>query len=142
MRTIWVWSAGLALFALAACTAPAASPTPAPTVPATPTVLAALTPTPGQTRGAPDAARPTGGSAMVDLARQDLARRLGLSPDQIVVESVKEREWPDTSLGCPEPGRLYAQVIVPGYRIVLRAQDRTFVYHTDRTSRVVLCQRP
>jgi hypothetical protein len=57
----------------------------------------------------------------------------------VLAESV---EWPDTSLGCPEPGQAYAQVITPGYRIVLRVGEREYELHADRTGRrVVTCQR-
>ncbi|RME74611.1 MAG: hypothetical protein D6784_09525, partial [Chloroflexi bacterium] len=51
----------------------------------------------------------------------DLAERLGLSPDEIQIVSIEAEQWPDTSLGCPREGYMYAQVITPGFRIVLEA---------------------
>lgn len=71
-------------------------------------------------------------------ARADLAQRLGLDPDEIAVERVEAVDWPDASLGCPEPGMVYAQVITPGYRITLRHGQRTYVYHATAT-RAILC---
>jgi hypothetical protein len=50
-------------------------------------------------------------------------------------------EWSDASLGCPQEGMMYAQVITPGYLIVLEAQGQTFEYHTDQGTNVVLCQK-
>jgi len=87
------------------------------------------------------AAPDSGGvEAPVDLAKADLAERKGIEKEQIEVESVKPVEWPDASLGCPEPGMMYAQVITPGYQILLSHDGETYRYHTDaRGNRVVLC---
>ncbi len=60
----------------------------------------------------------------------DLARRLGIGAADVEVASVEAVEWPDGSLGLPEPGMMYTQAIVPGYRIVLAAQGRSFEYHS------------
>ncbi|MDW7990884.1 MAG: hypothetical protein RMK65_01830 [Anaerolineae bacterium] len=69
-----------------------------------------------------------------------LAERLGISESVIRVLSFKQVDWPDTSLGCPEPGMMFAQVITPGYRVVLEAAWETFEVHTDLTGRqVVFC---
>jgi len=77
---------------------------------------------------------------VVRLAVEDLAKRLELSPEQIRLVSVEAMDWPDTSLGCPEPGMMYAQVITPGYRIALEAEGETYEYHTDTRDQIVLCQ--
>lgn len=48
--------------------------------------------------------------------------------------------WSDTSLGCPQPGQVYAQVLTPGYRITLYAPTLIYEYHVAAVSgRVVLC---
>jgi len=78
---------------------------------------------------------------MIDLAKRDLARRKGVPIEEITVVRVEERDWPDTSLGCPQPGMMYAQVITPGYLIVLSHGGQTYEYHTDRSQSVVLCER-
>ncbi len=49
-------------------------------------------------------------------------------------------DWRDSSLGCPEPGKSYLQVITPGYRVVLQADGQTYEYHTNREDRAVLCK--
>ncbi len=77
---------------------------------------------------------------VVQLAREDLTRRLDLAPEEIQVVSVEAVDWPDTSLGCPQPGMMYAQVITPGFRVVLEAEGQTYEYHTDRSRAVVLCE--
>ncbi len=84
---------------------------------------------------------PPGAEQTVAAVRADAARRSGLTPDQVRVLGVEEVDWPDTSLGCPEPGKFYAQVITPGYKITVRAGDTAYEYHADRAGRFVLCVR-
>jgi len=77
----------------------------------------------------------------VELALEDLRQRLGLSDAaEIAVVSVQETEWGNTSLGCPEEGMMYAEVIVPGYLIMLEAGGKAYEYHTDKAERFVLCE--
>lgn len=75
---------------------------------------------------------------MVQLAVQDLSKRLGADPAKIVIKSVQSVNWPDTSLGCPQPGMMYAQVITPGYKVVLTVGGKDYTYHTSR-NRATLC---
>ena len=50
-------------------------------------------------------------------------------------------EWRDTSLGCPMPGLVYAQVITPGFRFVFDYQGQQMEYHTNQDgSNVVTCE--
>jgi hypothetical protein len=92
-------------------------------------------------RATPGTRLPSGAGQIVEIAKEDLARRLGLSPGEIAVTSVEAVEWPDASLGCPQPDMTYAQVITPGYLIVLEAAGQTYEYHTNEDSSVVMCQR-
>ncbi len=75
---------------------------------------------------------------LVQKAREDLAGRLGISIDSIAVVKTQAAEWRDSSLGCPEKGMFYMQVITPGYVIVLQAQGKSYEYHAG-LSNVVLC---
>lgn len=76
---------------------------------------------------------------LVELARADLASRLGTEKPRIDLVSITAKVWPDTALGCPQPGQLYAQVLTQGYLIVLEAAGREYRYHSDQ-KRVVLCE--
>ena len=69
------------------------------------------------------------------VSRGDLSERTGVEPEFIKIKSVENVEWNDSSLGNPEPGMLYLQVITPGFRLVLEAKDKLYTYHTsmDRT---------
>ncbi len=80
------------------------------------------------------------GLRMYNLARQDLATRLGVEEKQIT-GTWKAVQWPDASLGCPEPGQSYEPTSAPGYLIKLARGGRTYVYHAD-ASRVVPCDPP
>jgi len=75
-------------------------------------------------------------------ATEELAQELGVSPDEIAVVAVEAVEWRDASLGCPQPDTMYAQVITPGYRIVLQAGDETYEVHasTQPDSPLVHCE--
>jgi len=66
---------------------------------------------------------------LVELAIDDLAKRLSVGPDEITVQSVEATDFPDTSMGVPEPGKMYAQVITPGYIISLAVDDTVYEYH-------------
>jgi hypothetical protein len=76
-------------------------------------------------------------SQAVALAIEDAAGRFGREPVLVSVEYV---QWPDASLGNPQPGMAYAEVITPGFRIILTTggdsgwwQDHPaeLQYHTD-----------
>ena len=76
---------------------------------------------------------------MLDAIIADLAESLDISAEEITVVQAREVEWNDGSLGCPQPGMMYIQVITPGFRVVLLAKDQMFDYHTDTNTRFILC---
>jgi len=58
----------------------------------------------------------------------DAANVMRVPIDQISVESLEAREWSDSCLGLPQEGEACADVITPGYLVVL---GDSFVYRTD-----------
>ena len=76
----------------------------------------------------------------VDASVRDATPRLGVAANQLIVERVEAREWGDSSLGCPQPGMMYAQVITPGYLIVVAGGGKRLEYHTDMRGRAVMCR--
>lgn len=77
---------------------------------------------------------------VVRLAVEDLSKRLSLSSEETIrLVSVEAVDWPDASLGCPQSGTMYAQVLTPGFAIVLEAEGKEYEYHTDSERLVVLC---
>lgn len=82
--------------------------------------------------------RPT---ELIDRAKAELAGTARVSAEQIEVVSVEQVEWSDSSLGCPKGGMMYAQVITPGYKIVLSAGGSTYEFHSglDPAGPLVQC---
>ncbi len=58
----------------------------------------------------------------------DLAKRLNLKVAQTTVVQVQDVEWSDAALGLPEPDKMYAQVITPGWSIILQAKNAKYLY--------------
>lgn len=75
----------------------------------------------------------------VRSAIEDLAGRESIASADIEVVSVEEVVWPDSSLGCPQPGMRYLQVLQDGMRIILRANGREFDYHSGGNRAPFLC---
>ena len=69
--------------------------------------------------------------ALVMLAIFDLNLKTGIDPAKIETESTEEFNFSDASLGIEEPGADYAQVITPGYIIILKADGQTYEYHAS-----------
>lgn len=107
---------------------------PSPTQPRTPTLQPTPSPTNTSVPSKVSTPQPSGTicpscDSIEDQAREALANWLGISSEEIEVLEVEEVEWPDASLGCPQPGMVYAQVITPGWRVVMRVGDKTHEYH-------------
>ena len=73
-------------------------------------------------------------------AKEDLAVRLGISPNQIALLSYEEVVWPDASLGCPQPGMAYIQMPQDGALIRLSAEGQVYDYHSGGNRGVFLCE--
>jgi hypothetical protein len=84
----------------------------------------------GSDRPAPASVPPEAQPA-VDAAIDAAAADLGVDPGSVTVVSVEAKDWPDMSLGCPEPGMMYGQMITPGYVVELEVSGTTHAYHTD-----------
>ena len=91
-------------------------------------------PSPSQTTSAP--------AALVDRLRADLSRRTGVAAADILIVSARAMQWNDGSLGCPQPGMAYFQMIVDGYWVILEAQGRQYDYRTGQGGAFMLCERP
>lgn len=62
-----------------------------------------------------------------------LSQLKGLSTDQIKLVSVKAVQWPDSCLGLAQSGEVCAEMIVPGYQIILQVGSNTYEIHTDQS---------
>jgi hypothetical protein len=77
---------------------------------------------------------------LLDAVIEDLLERLDAGRDAIAVEEAGAVVWPDGSLGCPQPGMMYTQALVPGYQIVLSVGDETYDYHASQNGYFLLCE--
>lgn len=72
----------------------------------------------------------------------DLASREGVDESAITVVSTQEVTWRDGSIGCPEPGVIYTQALVPGVRVVLELDGVRYHYHAGGGRSIFLCENP
>ncbi|HLZ29945.1 MAG TPA: hypothetical protein VKV73_21705 [Chloroflexota bacterium] len=77
----------------------------------------------------------------VQAAVADAALQTGQDASSIDVMLAEPVDWPDTSLGCPQPGIAYAQVVTPGWLIEVEADNARLTYHSEAESggRLTLC---
>jgi len=79
---------------------------------------------------------------LIDKAIADLTQRLSIPATQIKLVEATPVVWPDSSLGCPQPGMAYTQVLTPGYLILLEADGKIYEYHANRDTYVISCENP
>ncbi len=80
--------------------------------------------------------------AVVNAAIADAATVSGVDPSAITVVSAEPKTWNDGSLGCPQPGQLYTQALVPGYQVILDANGKKMDYRATESGDVKLCENP
>ncbi len=78
--------------------------------------------------------------ALLDSAREVLAAEIDVAVEDIDLVEMEEVVWSDSSLGCPAPGKLYAQVMEKGYRIVLGVNGGHYSLHSGESGTPVLCR--
>jgi hypothetical protein len=123
-------------------TPPSSSLPPSPATPPSVPPSLSVEPLPPQSSPAPSTMAGTPIEPTMQLvtdAVTDLARRLDISPDEVTIVEAVAVTWPDGSLGCPEPGMMYPQVLVDGTLVVLEAGGRRYEYHGGRP--LFLCEQ-
>ena len=65
------------------------------------------------------------------LFMAELVSRLDIKSSNINLISYEDITFSDSSLDCPEPGKLYAQVLTPGWKILFEAEGDTYEYHSN-----------
>lgn len=73
-------------------------------------------------------------------ARKLLADELEADAGSLRLDGSEGVEWSDASLGCPQEGMMYAQVITPGYKLVFDLEGTSHAVHTNSDgSHMVVC---
>lgn len=74
------------------------------------------------------------------LAIETLAAELDVPEREILVDTVRAVEWRDSSIGCPQPGQAYLQVITPGHKVTLRHDGKIYFVH-EANGRAAVCRQ-
>lgn len=67
----------------------------------------------------------------------DATKRYSKPVTDIRITQAQKQNWEDSCLGLPEPGRLCAQAIVPGWKVVVSDGQSELVYRTDEKGRQI-----
>jgi hypothetical protein len=78
---------------------------------------------------------------LLESILEDLQERKGMGREEITIERAEAVVWRDGSLGCPQPGMMYIQVLMPGYLVVLQVRDDVYNYHAGESGHFLLCER-
>ena len=66
-------------------------------------------------------------------AMQALNQANGIPLNEIQVTSVEAAQWPDSCLGLARSDEMCAEVITPGWKIILDTADNIYIFHTDQS---------
>ena len=98
---------------------------------------------PSQVPVVPTTAPPANGAVPGEIeaaARRFLAGELEVDEADLRLDSSEGVQWSDASLGCPQEGMMYAQVITPGYKLIFGHAGTSHAVHTDSDgSQLVVC---
>ena len=78
---------------------------------------------------------------LIEAATADLVVRLGIDASEVTALIAQPVTWPDSSLGCPQPGMQYLQVLVDGAQIELQAGGKTYSYRSGESGTPFLCEK-
>ncbi len=67
----------------------------------------------------------------VEAAIADLAEQLGVAPEDITVVDSLDTDWPNACLGLAEEDEACAEIITPGYIVILEVDGQRYEYHTN-----------
>ncbi|MGB3638097.1 MAG: hypothetical protein WBA39_11065 [Rivularia sp. (in: cyanobacteria)] len=101
-------------------------------LPNEPQVEAIETPSPPTTPST-DTLPPTVQSAVLS----DAAKRVSKPVAALRITQTQKENWGDSCLGLAQSGKLCAQVIVPGWKVVVSDGQRDLVYRTDEKGKQV-----
>ncbi len=70
--------------------------------------------------------------AIANAVLADLAEKTARSVADFTIQSATEKTWPDSCLGLSRPDQLCAQVMTPGWQVVVSDGKKTWTYRTDQ----------
>jgi hypothetical protein len=146
MKTSRLITIFLLLFStLSACTQETDSPVDRLIIDSTMTSTTGITPSPSDVSSDlknTETAMPDAMQVMISKAISHLSNRLGIPEDSIEVARAEAVVWSNASLGCPQPGMAYADILTPGYLILLEANNVDYEYHASKGTEIIYCENP
>jgi hypothetical protein len=79
---------------------------------------------------------------ILDAVLADAAARTGVPVADITVVEATSVTWPNGALGCPQPGMMYTEMIVPGYHVIVEAGGKQLDYRFGMNGTPSLCENP
>ena len=77
--------------------------------------------------------------AILESILKEAAAQAKVDRDQLVIARAQSVVWSDGSLGCPEPGMMYTQMLVNGYWIVVEAAGKQYDFRVGSGGSFRLC---
>lgn len=71
-------------------------------------------------------------------AISQLSQELNVSVDEIEVLDFEQVDWPDACLGIPQEDQVCAQVITPGFRVVLGVAGQQYEFRSNQDGTLVM----
>ncbi len=103
----------------------------------------------GCTGAAPNVELPTALPSLPSLppdaalqAQTALSDMLGVKVTDVQILSTEQVDWPDACLGLPQSGQACAQVVTPGWKIVLQANGQQYTYRTSADGQIIRLESP
>jgi hypothetical protein len=77
--------------------------------------------------------------AILESILKEAAALAKVDRREIKIVRAESVVWGDGSLGCPEPGMMYTQMLVNGYWVVIEAAGKTYDYRVGKGGSFRLC---
>lgn len=68
----------------------------------------------------------------VNAAIAALMQEVKVDATQVKIAAVEAVDWPNACLGAAKPNEMCAEVVTPGYKIMLQAGGKTYEYHINQ----------
>ncbi|MEM7725525.1 MAG: hypothetical protein AAF208_04040 [Cyanobacteria bacterium P01_A01_bin.45] len=115
----------LLIFSTAACTD---------TLTTSPTVESTSTPTPASTPSTSETELPV---PIKSAVLSNASKQTSKSVAKLRITQTQKQNWGNSCLGLAQEGEICAQVITPGWKVVVSDGQREFIYRTDESGKQV-----
>lgn len=80
-------------------------------------------------------------NGQIAFAKNDLAVRMDINLESVKLSGAEAVTWRSGALGCPEPGKMYTEALVPGSVIYLQVDNMVYAYHARFAGEPFYCPR-